>query len=865
MELNPLLEIYAVRQNLQLRNEMFLDALMESQNGFRDLVFICRDKQVSFHSTMVSTLSPVIRNFVAASKTYECSSYVKDQTELFISLDNISSASVELVFSSFYRCQPLMLSSTQIIEVRSLFLMLGINQESFTITNQSFNPQRVTIQGRKRKYEDVSMHSRSAIDYSSSIDSDEFVENYQKEQLSKYQHTPVQQSNSGPNAFLTSRTLNLPPSISIVSTPNVSEQAKSKQSEKPTFKEATESRIQNILPHLTVTSVNQNVESHHNSRVALHENQSSVNQNVESYHNSRVSIHEDQTLVNQNVESYHEAREPDLENQSIIPYQEQNIEGLNVNTVTPNFDDKPDFSEHDNQQYIPEKYSMDYANDVSTEMSDQLQGLKCPVSYCTHNGIFRVRSHLIMHITHEHYKEQILESYPWNRGGSCQICVEQQSSKIYSSNNRKSYIMHIGVTHEAVMELLPPNVKDALDAIGARKKRKVTKSIHENGDSQSRGFLESGDVSFGTNYSSGSDACSVSKTDYENYDYQEQSYGDESVYRTPQELVPEENQYNNFEQIKGGSIDQKVEYESKAEMLPDHLSTPCVNQIKEEVSVKNEVLYTCYLCTNRSFPNRDDLLFHLTFTHFSKDLLCRFPFIEAAECTRCTDKPIISTNRSTHLRHVGVFHREVLAFLPQSEVTKLESLESYRVPPTEVNSFNDTTITTAVKTEPEENELPSESKCIPMIEQIKEEATTIKCPMCPTRVREYVKRSEFLKHLSLGHYGRNILQSHPFEEKISCSMCQDKVFIPTKKEIHVCHVGVLHGKVFDYLTEEILVMVKSLPTMKKISTDGSAKPLMELSMSSSDNSFSKPEAHSIEANPTVLDATLQEEAPPVSA
>ena len=105
--------------------------------------------------------------------------------------------------------------------------------------------------------------------------------------------------------------------------------------------------------------------------------------------------------------------------------------------------------------------------------------------------------------------------------------------------------------------------------------------LEGHGDSQSRGFLESGDVSFGTNYSSGPDGCSGSKTDYENYDYQEQSYGDENVYQTPQELVPDENRYNNFEQVEGGSIDQKVEYESKSEMLSDNLSTPCSNQIKE--------------------------------------------------------------------------------------------------------------------------------------------------------------------------------------------------------------------------------------------------------------------------------------------
>merc|ERR1712179_667419 len=99
------------------------------------------------------------------------------------------------------------------------------------------------------------------------------------------------------------------------------------------------------------------------------------------------------------------------------------------------------------------------------------------------------------------------------------------------------------------------------------------------------------------------------------------------------------------------------------------------------------------------------------------------------------------------------------------------------------------------------------------------DTSSVQCSLCPNKVRMYNKRSDFLKHLSLGHYGRNILQVHPYQQGQNCVVCHEsnsKVFVPTKKEIHVCHVGVLHGKVFVYLSDDVLSLVKSLPTQKKI-------------------------------------------------
>ena len=94
---------------------------------------------------------------------------------------------------------------------------------------------------------------------------------------------------------------------------------------------------------------------------------------------------------------------------------------------------------------------------------------------------------------------------------------------------------------------------------------------------------------------------------------------------------------------------------------------------------------TCHLCTMRSFPKKDDLLFHLTFSHFSKDLLHLHPYEENKECSLCEDDPVAATSMSSHLRHTGVGHGEVLQFLTPDVAEQIREEEPKSSPSTEPN------------------------------------------------------------------------------------------------------------------------------------------------------------------------------------
>ena len=91
------------------------------------------------------------------------------------------------------------------------------------------------------------------------------------------------------------------------------------------------------------------------------------------------------------------------------------------------------------------------------------------------------------------------------------------------------------------------------------------------------------------------------------------------------------------------------------------------------------------------------------------------------------------------------------------------------------------------------------------------------CPKGPSNNVEYSKRQAFLKHLTLKHFSAKLLQDCPYIEGQPCEECQQKskAFVATRKELHVCHVGIMHGRVLDLLSKDLLETVSSMSTAKK--------------------------------------------------
>ena len=96
-------------------------------------------------------------------------------------------------------------------------------------------------------------------------------------------------------------------------------------------------------------------------------------------------------------------------------------------------------------------------------------------------------------------------------------------------------------------------------------------------------------------------------------------------------------------------------------------------------------------------------------------------------------------------------------------------------------------------------------------------AGVITCNLCVTVSRKFDKRGDFLKHLSLTHFGRAILQNYPFNPDENCQFCWEesgKEYKPSKKEVHVCHVGILHHKLNAMITPDIEKQIQKLSHKK---------------------------------------------------
>ena len=239
------------------------------------------------------------------------------------------------------------------------------------------------------------------------------------------------------------------------------------------------------------------------------------------------------------------------------------------------------------------------------------------------------------------------------------------------------------------------------------------------------------------------------------------------------------------------------------------------SQEESQEEAKTEGQIRCEFCRGREFSKETDYLFHLSLFHFRKELLEKFPFKvcvflpfslppftpwiiqEGEQCSLCEE--VCPAPLATYLQHVGVFHQQILSCLPRHQ-------DSSAQPPVE-------------------EERPER----PTVETETVQPPSVECLECKqnNKVKIFEKKNEFLKHLSLGHYGKQLLQKYPFEEGQNCFFCQEsgkKVFTAVKRELHVCHTGVLHGKLYEFLSDETKAQIAQLPPSRRPPLQANQEP-----------------------------------------
>ena len=79
------------------------------------------------------------------------------------------------------------------------------------------------------------------------------------------------------------------------------------------------------------------------------------------------------------------------------------------------------------------------------------------------------------------------------------------------------------------------------------------------------------------------------------------------------------------------------------------------------------------------------------------------------------------------------------------------------------------------------------------------------------------------------HYEHELLLAFPFSEGGKCNLCFDTSKKMLKMEVHVCHVGVVHGKIYRFLNKELLLQVKKLPLPHNSNEVSKMKLIQQLS------------------------------------
>merc|ERR1719186_179873 len=524
-------------------------------------------------------------------------------------------------------------------------------------------------------------------------------------------------------------------------------------------------------------------------------------------------------------------------------------------TVTTIKQEPKDSSEAANSVPVIKQEPVEYTEGATTNSAESDSSmLRCPLALCSSEILFKTRSEILLHLTQAHFTESLLELFPFNKGQPCKICVDEKRPKVLIAQIRNRHIAHIGVNHGIVLDLLPVELKEVLMALPARMRRisrpetpssvskpQVDITLDEApapvvaaSYPQAQSYPSNYNFNFptNTNYPQHNqpptnypDQGIYAATTYPPVQYP--TYPDYSQYPTQPPVYPSSSDFSsdaaNAGQVKSVSVPQtKEEPKSAVKEEPKVV-------IKQEPLDHSEPVYKCTLCTARSFNQRSDLLFHLSITHFSRNLNQLFPFKDNELCSLCNQfKP---KNMSSHISHVGLKHEEVIKLLPPDLASSLapagamntntsveKPVEKSRVASNEI---------AVQETQPMQK--PTEIPAVSAPPASDPEEPTVQCSLCQAnnKVRLFTKRSEFLKHLSLLHFGKTLLKAFPFAEGKNCNLCFEtskKLYTPSKKEVHVCHVGVLHAKIFELLPKEILQQVKEIPTLKKVSALDTAMP-----------------------------------------
>merc|ERR1719481_611924 len=201
------------------------------------------------------------------------------------------------------------------------------------------------------------------------------------------------------------------------------------------------SNLQNFLPGISVISVKENSETNVKEPLSLPVTENSESDSKEPCSMPLPKEVETKPLGNSILEGVDEGKTevkgeaPILESQTIMSNVSMEDTEINIS--------------------LDESLA-----DSSMSKEESTAVLKCPITGCKLNQSFGTRSEILIHLSWSHYAKEILNIHPFAKGAACSLC---DNGKVVSV--KKNHVLHIGVKHELVFELLPEELKSILQAL----------------------------------------------------------------------------------------------------------------------------------------------------------------------------------------------------------------------------------------------------------------------------------------------------------------------------------------------------------------------------------------------------------------
>jgi len=790
---NPITETYTVKHKSD-KNKQFEKVFEEIANSDdnRDLVLLCGKEKLSYHSEVVAAVFPFVKKFVQNSKSCSCSVYIQNKAEMFISLDGVDPDTLKEMMKCIYKNEPMRFSRRKLGEVRDIFKMLGADDKLFALEkDESRKVETKASEFRKPEAKNGDVF-RKVLGISGSFD------------ISAKRKNP--EGDDPEPAVSKKRVID----INSMEVEEKDEPVPELKKEEPIINEAKSEMPEEIIPKEPSKPV---------EPVPVPQSPTPPVEQI-----SEPTIAEEvippQPKPTEVVEQLTQ-KPKDTNLQMILPHltvttiKQEPKEASDSPSLMPAIKQEPvEFTEGTQQPPLPDTQDVD-----SSSM------LRCPLAVCSSEILFKTRSEILLHLTQAHYTEGLLELFPFNKGQPCKICVDEKKPKVLIAQVKNRYIAHIGVNHEVVLDLLPAELKEVLMVLPKRIKR-LSRPETPLSKSEVDITLDEAPAPIPTPpvypaYPSNYNYPYPPTTSYPVQSYDQSAYPpqpDYPAYNSYPQYPASTPSYPNYGGYSFESVASNPGVPSGSETVKQEPTSVVKEEpkvvIKQEPLEHSDTVYKCTLCTARSFNQRSDLLFHLSITHFSRNLNQLYPFKDSQVCPLCNQfRP---KNMSSHISHVGLKHEEVIKFLPADLASTLSPSAGDSLPAKPVEKTEETPASTAPVATTEKLTQKTESAAPPA----SEEEPSVQCEMCKAnnKMRLFTKRSEFLKHLSLLHFGKALLQAFPFAEGRNCNLCFEtskKMYTPSKKEVHVCHVGVLHAKIFELLPKEILQQVMEMPTMKK--------------------------------------------------